>query len=345
MKKFMKGCAITAAVMCLLGLLLAIAAGTARGSAAISEVVRRVTGGRVTVNFEDVKEWGVMIHDKIESIDSVTITDWGANYDINERSMFAHSQKIYKGDVSKYCLGSDVENLDIEVGGCILETKISKDINFYVEVSKAYKFQGYVEDDTLYIKASNGAKTWNKMGSCTITLYVPRDFWFEDVNIEMGAGVLEFADLRAIDCVSLEIGAGQIVIDNICSNELEMEVGAGEIKLKNMEVYKELSAEVGMGNFEASGVVMGDAEIQCSMGNVSLELAGSEQDYDYSIECAMGNIGLGSRSYSGLAKEMSINNNAGVTIELQCAMGNISVFFMGSQTTYVTGDVVEQEQW
>ena len=335
--------------MCLLGLLLAIAGGTARGSAAISEVVRKVTRGRVTVNFDDVKDWGVMIHDTIESatntIESATITDWGVNYDINEHSMFEHSHKIYKGDVPKYCLGDDVADLDIEVGGCILETKTSKDNSFYVEVTKAYKFQGYVEDATLYIKASNGAQTWNKMGSCTITLYVPRDFWFEDVDIEMGAGVLEFSDLLASDCISLEVGAGQIVIDNICSNELELEIGAGEIVLKNMDVYKELSAEVGMGNFEANAVVMGDAEIQCSMGNVNLELAGSEQNYNYNIECAMGNIDLGNRSYSGLAREMSINNNAGVTVDIQCAMGNVSVSFMGSQTTYVTGDVVEQEQW
>lgn len=345
MKKFMKGCAITAAVLCLLGLLLAIAGGTARGSAAISEVVRRVTGGRVTVDFDDVKEWGIMIHDKIESIDSVTITDWGVNYDINDRSMFAHSQKIYKGDVPKYCLGSDVENLDIEVGGCILETKRSKDDSFYIEVTKAYKFQGYVEGATLYIKASNGAKAWNKMGSCTITLYVPRDFGFGNVDIEMGAGVLEFSDLLAGDCIAIEVGAGQIVIDNIQSNTLELGIGAGEIKLKNMEVYEDLSVEVGMGNFEANGVVMGEADIQCAMGNVNLELAGSEQNYNYNIECAMGNIDLGNRSYSGLAKEMSIDNNAGVTIELECAMGNITVTFdNGRETTYVTEDVIQQ-QW
>lgn len=343
MKKFMKGCAITAAVLCLSGLLLAIAGGTARGSAAISEVVRKVTGGRVTVNFDNMKEWGIMINDRIDNIASST--DWGVNYDINEHSMFEHSHKIYKGDVPKYCLGDEVIYLDIEVGGCILETKRSKDTNFYVEVDKAYKFQGYVEDNTLYIKASNGAKTWNKMGSCTITLYVPWDFWYEDVNIEMGAGVLEFSELLATDSISLEVGAGQVVIDNIQSNTLELEIGAGEIKLKNMEVHEELSVEVGMGNFEANGVVMGEADIQCAMGNVNLELAGSEQNYDYNIECAMGNIDLGNRSYSGLAKEMSINNNAGVTIGLECAMGNITVTFdNGRETTYVTEDVIQQ-QW
>lgn len=326
MKKFMKGCAITAAVLCLLGLLLAIAGGTARGSAAISEVVRKVTGGRVTVNIEDVKDWGVMINDKIDNIE---IGDWGwdVNYDINEHSIFEHSHKIYKGDVAKYSLGSDVEDLDIEVGGCILEKKTSGDGNFYIEVTKAYKFQGYVEDSTLYIKASNGAKTWNQMGSCCITLYVPKDFRFREVDVEMGAGVMQLSDLYASESISLQVGAGQIVIDDIQGNEIDLEIGAGEIELKGMEVWGELSAEVGMGNLEVSGSVMGDAHIECAMGNVSLGLAGSEQNYNYSLECAMGNIDIGNRSYSGLAKEMSINNNAGVTVEIECAMGNVTVSF------------------
>ena len=331
MKKFMKGCAITAAVLCLLGLLLAIAGGTARGSAAISEVVRKVTGGRVTVDFDDVKDWGVMIGDSIDSL--------GVSYDINEHSMFEHSHKIYKGDVSKYSLGTDVKDLDIEVGGCVLETKLSNDNSFYIEVEKAYKFQGYVEDDTLYIRASNGAQTWNRMGSCVITLYMPEDFFFESVDVEMGAGVLEFSDLRAGD-ISLEAGAGQIVIENIQSNVLDLEIGAGEIRLENMVVWGELSAEIGMGNFEANGSVMVNASIQCSMGNVYLELAGGEQEYNYDIECAMGNIDLGNRSYSGLAKETNIDNGAGVTIELQCAMGNITVSFADDEAA-----VIEQRAW
>lgn len=318
MKKFMKNCAIAAAALFLVGLLLAIAGSTARGSEAISEVVQKVTGGRVKVNMGDVEEWGVTIVDKIDSL--------GVDYGIDEHSMFEHSHKIYKGNVSKYCPGTGIEDLDIEVGGCILETKKSKDDNFYIEVSKANKFQGYVKDSTLYIKASNGAQLWNKMGSCTITLYVPEDFGFGNVEVELGAGVMNFSGLLAGDYISLEADAGQIVIDDISANTLDLEVGAGEIELKNMEVA-DLHAQIGMGNFEASGTVLGAADIECGMGNVDLTLTGRETAYNYELECAMGNIDIGSHSYSGLAKEKSIDNGAEVTIDLECAMGNITVSF------------------
>ncbi len=344
MKKFMKGCAITAAVLCLLGLLLAVAGGTARGSAAISEVVRKVTGGRVTVDFDGAKDWGVVIGEAIENVEIVDSIDTGILYDINEHSIFGNDHKTYKGDVAKYRLGTGIRDLDIEVGGCVLETLPSGDDSFYVEVEKAYKFQGYVEDDTLYIKASNGAKTWNRMGSCKITLYVPEYFWFGTVDMEMGAGVLEFSDLRAEGGIFLQVGAGQILIDNIQSEVVTLEIGAGEVELKNMEVWGMLSAEVGMGNFEAAGVIMGEVFIECSMGNVNLELADGEQDYNYNLECAMGNIDIGDRSYSGLAKEMTLDNCAWTTVDIKCAMGNVTVTFAedGSTAHAVEGGVTQQ---
>lgn len=340
MKKFMKGCAITAAVLCLLGLLLATAAGTARGSQAISEVVAKVTGGRVSVNLGDIKDWGIILRERvseattevgdvieqIEEVDAVEGTH--VHYDIHDSSMFEHSYKIYKGDVDKYCPGTGIENLDIEVGGCILETEVSNDDNFYIEVEKAYKFQGYVKDQTLYIKASSGAKSWNKLGSTVVTLYVPEYFKFGTVDVEMGAGMLEFSDLRAGDLISLEVGAGQIAVDHIESNSLELEIGAGEIVLDDMEVWGELTAEIGMGNLEACGIVSADASIECSMGNVDLKLKDSEESYNYVLECAMGNIDIGNNSYSGLAKEKDINNRgAERTIKIECAMGNVTVSF------------------
>ena len=47
MKRFMKGCAITALIFVVLGLILGIVAGNARGRIAIQDAVEAITGGRV----------------------------------------------------------------------------------------------------------------------------------------------------------------------------------------------------------------------------------------------------------------------------------------------------------
>lgn len=322
MKKFMKGCLITALVLFAAGAVLAVLGGSAKGSAAISQVVESVTGGRVHVNLGDISGWGVTIGDQVFE----NLTGMDEKYDISDASMFDGDFEIYKGEVSKYCPGAGIEKLEIQVGGCVLETKTSKDDSFYIEVEKAYKFQGYVEDNTLYIKASNGAKSWSRMGSCVITLYVPEGFYFEKAEVEMGAGVMKFSELCVKGETSLEVGAGQIVVDDVRSETLELSIGAGQIELKNMRL-SELEAEIGMGELKAEGEILSSADVECSMGNVKLKVKGSEKDFNYYIECAMGNVDLGSDSYSGLAKEKTIENGASKEMSIECAMGNITVVF------------------
>lgn len=312
MKKFMKRCAITAAVLFLAGLLLAIAAGTARGVEDIDEVVRKVTGDRSYVRIELGNIW-----------------DLG---NIRDSSLFVggdkeYSDKVYTGNVPKYCPGEGIEDLEIQVGGCILETKASEDDKFYIEVQKAYKFQGFVEGGTLYIRASDSAKTWNRLESCTITLYVPERFLFGTVDVKLGAGTLSFTDLCAVGYISMEVGAGQIFANGIRSSDLQLEIGAGEIELRDMEVGGDFLVNIGMGSFEGRGTLTGDVIIECAMGNVELELSDSEKSFDYTLECAMGNIDLGDKSYAGLAKEKEVTNGADRIMRVKCAMGNVTVSF------------------
>lgn len=299
MKKFMKRSAITAAILFLAGLVLAIAAGTARGGAAIDEVVRRVTGGTV--------RWDV---------DS-----------IRNSSLFVGGDEVYSGDVLKYCPGEGVEDLYIEAGSCIIETKTSEDDRFYIEAQKADELQVSVKNGTLYIRTSDSKKTWNKPESCTITLYVPECFFFGTVDVRMGAGTLSFTDLGAHEYIFMAVGAGKIFVNGIRTNDLNLEIGAGEMELRDMEVWGSLIAEIGMGSFEGRGTLMGDVVIKCAMGGVELELSDSEKSYDYTLECAMGNIDLGDKRYAGLAKEKTIINGADRIMRLECAMGNVTVSF------------------
>lgn len=298
----MKKLLTAVAVVFLLGLFLAVWGGTEKGGAAISEAWDKLAGG-----FAD-------------SLNKV-------NYDIDESTMFVGGQTVYRDDVPKFCPGSGIKNLDIEMGGCILKIAASGDDSFYIEAEKVYKFQGFVKNGALYIRSSNGSKTWDKLGSCVITVYVPADFQFDTVDIRIGAGALESADLRVKGRTSMEVGGGQITVDSLWSNELELEVGAGEIDLKQMTVEGKCSVEVGMGNFKGTGSLLADADIECAMGNVSLNLEGGEKNYNYRLDCAMGSISLAGTKYSGLGDEKKISNGADRTLDIACAMGNVTVSF------------------
>ena len=324
MKKFMKGCAIAAFIMIVLGLGFALVAGTVRGSAAITEVVERVTGKRIHINLGwDRLPFGIYIED-----DWFGDSDW--NYKLGDIGIFDNDHEVLKGDEATIHPDSDAEikELDIELGGCSFETHTSDTGEFYVKTSGMGKIQVYEKKGKLYIKSVNTHvilpfNLGTNFGK--IILYVPEDYYCEKVKIELGAGEMTFDDLNA-EKISMEVGAGVIRCKGISAQELEASVGMGQIELSKMDVDK-LEAEVGMGEFVGSGAIGSSAKLECAMGNIELTLDGSSQDYNYKLEAAAGNVDIGRESFSGLATERRLNNNAERTLEIECSMGNISVQF------------------
>ncbi len=319
MKRFIKGCAIAALIMCISGFIIATVASSVAGRATINRALNTVTGGRAQLYFFDWWDWGLDIGDELEDLSD------DLDYEIGDSDLFDRGKEVMKGSIEKYSLGSDVSSLEIEAGGCQFETKVSKDENFYVEAKKAAKFQGYVKGDTLYIKHVASSQKLDDIGKCKITLYIPEAYFFDRAEIEMGAGTLTLGELNAEE-LSLDVGAGQITVDRVEASEADISVGAGQIQIHDMEV-RELSAEIGMGEFIARGDVGYSADLECSMGNIELMLEGSQSDFNYQIDSAMGNMVLGEQSFGGLASERRIDNGAGKNIEVDCSMGNITIYF------------------
>lgn len=123
--------------------------------------------------------------------------------------------------------------------------------------------------------------------------------------------------------------AGTIVLEvpkDTVLRKLDVEVGVGSLTAENI-VTRELEGECGVGSLTFQGEVQGECQIECGVGNVNLELAGRETDFNYELECGIGSIVLGSSSFSGLANERRISNQASQTMKLECGIGEIVVSF------------------
>lgn len=319
MKKFMKICAITALIMCVLGIVLASLAGSIKGREAINEVVENVTDGKVNVKLNGWNDWGVTVADELKN------NIGNANYIIEDAISFNNKYDILKGNVEKYSLGNGIDSLDIEVGGCTFETVASGDDCFYIEVEKAGKFQAYVEDKVLYVLETPSSRRLNDIGECVITFYIPEEKEFQKVDIELGAGSMKLKNLYA-DEANLSAGAGKITVSSIYAKRLHASVGMGQMELKEFDAEK-LDAEVGMGELIADGNIRKEAMIECAMGNIEMEIEGSQKDFNYEVEGAMGNISIGKDSYGGFASERIIDNDADKVIDITGSMGNISLEF------------------
>jgi len=313
MKKFMKGCAITALILVILGFVMVIVPINIVGTTAVHDVVSAVTDGKIEINLGNEDGFGIFLNDK-------SLLKEEVKFNINDKMIFENGYEIYTGDVDKYSVGSDVRTLDIAAGGCEFLLEESEDENFYIKATTIGKFQCYLKDSALYVKASQIMDNSGK-----IVLYVPAAYEFESVDVELGAGLLEM-DVLIADEVDFEVGAGQITMNLLRADDCDIQVGMGEILVEDMQVTN-VNAEVGMGHLMMNGSVFGDIKSECAMGSMEMYLSGREEDFDYTFAAAMGNVTVNGRNYSGLAQEKKVDNGAGKSIKLECLMGNVLVEF------------------
>ena len=326
MKKFMKVCAITALVLLVVGLLFALVAGSIQGRNAISEIVDTVTGGKVQLNLDSWKDWGIHVGKGLQS----TFEEWGdkVNYNIEDsvNMRFDDAYEIYTGEVNRQIVSDGIKNLNVEAGGCEFTVKESEDEFFYLDGKELGKLQCYTKEETLYIKSILSSKGGlANLTPSKITLYVPKNISFDNIALELGAGSLKLSKLST-KTASVEVGAGEIVFSGLEAEDVGISVGMGSIEIQELQTDS-MNAEVGMGSLTIQGELLSMAKLECSMGSIDLKLKGRETDYNYSFEGALGSVTIGHNEFSGLAQEKSINNHAAKNIDMECAMGNITVKF------------------
>lgn len=320
MKKFTKGCLITALVLFIFGCAFYGVCGFMGGFRQLRE--RNIMRGNgmfsigIPVGIPGL-EWGFDGH--WFSFGNNDWDDWGFGItnlaDTGEKEQTAYT-------------ASDITDIDIELGGCNLIIEESTDDCIWIENRSNVKTVKYgVKNGTF--KLYNG-KTYgfNSISNIhgSVYLYLPEGMDLSSIDIEMGAGNLESIALTA-HSIELEVGAGNFEIEGLSGNEVNISVGAGGVVVENADV-KELDMETAAGSIELTGTVSGDADIECAAGSISLFLYDDETDFDYEIECAVGSININGDEYSGLATERSISNKAGKEMNIDTAAGSVEVNFI-----------------
>lgn len=323
MKKFMKGCAITALIFILLGLILGVSGSLGHGSTRFSlgEILSAVTLGRISG--EEVDDWSDGVTEQIqENMGDV-------HYDLEDNVDFDSDYEVQTGAVESYVLGDrqqGITELNIEAGGCVMTIQASKDDSFRVEAGGMRRFQGYVEDGTMEIRGTSKVRTNSGENlNGWIHLYVPEGYYFEQTTLDLGAGSLTVDNLQTGN-LEAHVGAGQIIFHALDADQAILDCGMGQLVAEDFR-SRMLDATVGMGSLRLNGDVTEQLTGDCSMGELKATLAGEQTDFNYDLNCGMGELKVGDDSYNGLAQEKQINNNASKTMELDCSMGSIVVEF------------------
>lgn len=277
------------------------------------------------IHFLSGREKGTELQEQIkEKIEKAG--DAKSVYDIDEMIIFDENREILQDTIEKTVIESEetVQNLQLSLSGGIFKIAVSGDESFYVEGKNVDRAQAYVEENTLKIK---GMKTKDYSSNMELTVYIPAEYRFQSVKIDLGAGKLEICDCIS-ENLEIQLGAGEADALRMECDNLKVSVGAGHLMLQDFTVkeYAELNVEAG--NIEGTGNFCRNAGLNCSMGAIHLYLPEEETAHNYGIRCAAGQVAVGEQKFTSVTTKKMLSNNSENQIELNCALGNISIDFM-----------------
>lgn len=206
----------------------------------------------------------------------------------------------------------DIHSMDIDLKAGEVEILTSYDDYVEIEtenISKKLKLNCYRDGNTLVVDSTDNLNGVLNQNLGTVCIYLPEGLYLENVKINVGAGRLYIEDICTND-FSVDIGAGQAEIYSFHANEAVFNCGAGEIV--------------------AHGNVDKEIDIDCGLGNVSYYTEDREEDYNYKLNCGVGEISCGSNHYSGISSEQKIDHHhASKEMDIDCGLGNVEIIFEG----------------
>lgn len=240
MKKFMRNCSIVALVMVTFGIVLVAVPAIVKGPAIHSSVNQYLN--------ENLDTWTEQLETNL-ALDLEKCIDF-ENYAKND---------LVIGEVTQSFESTDIKNLIIELGTGELECLPSEDEKFHVQMEGAGGSQSSILDNTLVINAPAVGE---------ITLYVPRDFTFENAEITLGAGEISGDCSWIADNLNIVLAAGEVELElpgKEADYNYSVEVTAGEV------VVGGTSFGGFVGKKEINNNATRNISINCAMGNVELE--------------------------------------------------------------------------
>lgn len=257
--------------------------------------------------------------------------------DNNEFAFSPHIYSMYVSDGEEYedkdytFLEEEVKSLDLDIGASTMEIKYEDVDEYQIQVKNAKL--GYskceMNDGVLSIESNidRVGVSWGKQKGNKVTLIIPKK-----------------AKLKEIE---LSLGAGSCTGDYLSAEEMELEIGAGNIQFETLEARKTMDLSVGAGNVEVDRLEAGSLELECEAGrcyvksaattdNITLtcdagytymKLEGEKDSYNYDLDCSMGNIEVAGNRHSGVDFSKETDHGADKELVVECNVGSVEIEF------------------
>ncbi|MBQ7323751.1 MAG: DUF4097 family beta strand repeat protein [Clostridia bacterium] len=228
-----------------------------------------------------------------------------------------HRENVVLAEEKLFEVSAEIHSLDICINAA--DFKIEQGDNF--SITSNLKYLSVSEKDgvlTIQDKAKGNA---NYSGA-TLTLCLPNDVVFNDVDITTGAAKMT-VDTLSTQTLELKIGAGDVQFSSLTVlSEADIEGGAGEFTIVDGSM-NDLSLEMGMGELNLTAVLLGNCDLEFGMGESNLTLLGERDNYKIDMEKGIGSISIDGQ----IVTNFSTSGNGQNHVKISGGVGAINLKF------------------
>lgn len=217
----------------------------------------------------------------------------------------------------------NLEVLEIKNEATILDIDLEA-ANFIVEFGD--KLQLETNNENIKVTEDYGKlivkekhRNWFKNRNMDVVLYIPRDYVFENVELETGAGKIEIEALSSRR-LNFDLGAGNVLIKNLFVGEkAEIDTGAGNFTISNGDISN-LDLDMGVGKTTINSKLNGYSDIDCGVGEINLNLLDSINNYRFNLDKGIGSVKINNEEISGNTYGSGTN-----VIKIDGGVGSINI--------------------
>lgn len=232
--------------------------------------------------------------------------------------------KIFDDINPSYEKNDKVYNKQLNLSDC-------NDINIKLNLTSLYikkgnSFKLETNNKNVKVKEDNNTltirenKNINLNTKFELTLTIPENKIFNEINIDNGVGILSIDKLNG-NIIDFNFGAGKVLIKELyANNNVKIDTGAGKVSINNSKLNN-LDLDMGVGEFNINSVLIGNNKIDTGIGKLSLKLLDSKDNYTFKINKGIGSIKINNEELNDNATYSNGNN----IIKIDGGIGNIKV--------------------
>lgn len=198
---------------------------------------------------------------------------------------------------------NDVNNLKIEADTGNIEIIEYEGTNVKVDAKNvSSKIKLEQTGDTLVIENSIRLLGFGNNAS-KIQVYVPRDYQFTNIDVDVDAGSIKVANLKS-EQVEINVDAGMFEAQSLISTYTKVDVDVGKARIDSLDCP--------------------ESEFECDAGSIWATMTGSEADYSYSVNCDLGSLKVGGYDCEGISDKYR-HQGGNRKIKADCDIGKIII--------------------